>query len=132
MNTGGPAIIDQADLDWDGWHESDPTARNAIRWKILITGEHTESSGLITGIAEILPGARLALHHHEPEETYYIISGHGRMEVEDHARTVGPGCAIHIPANARHALQCTGAEPLVFVFSFAWDRFDRITYHFHE
>ena len=82
------------------------------------------------GIAQLAPGAQLALHHHEPEETYYIVSGHGEMEIDDRTTAVGPGCAVYIPANARHALRCSGSEPLVFVFSFARDRFDQITYHF--
>ncbi len=132
MTAREPVIIDQADLDWEGWSEPDLATRSAIRWKLLITGERMESSGLVTGIAEIPPGARLLLHHHEPDETYYIVSGRGQMEIEDQARAVGPGCAIYIPSNARHAIQCTGAEPLVFVFSFAQDRFDQITYHFHQ
>ena len=52
------------------------------------------------------------------------------MEIDDHTTAVKPGYAIHIPANAKHALRCTGSEPLFFVFSFARDRFDQITYHF--
>lgn len=51
------------------------------------------------------------------------------MEIEDDTTVVGPGCGIYIPADARHALRCTGPEPLLFVFSFARDRFDQIKYH---
>ena len=130
MNTRKPAIIDQATLDWEGWRDTTLATKSAIRWKLLITGERTESSGLVTGIAQLPPGAQLLLHHHEPEETYYVVSGRGEMEIDDHTTAVGPGCAIYIPANARHALRCTGSEPLFFVFSFARDRFDQITYHF--
>ena len=46
--------------------------------------------------------------------------------------TVGPGCAVYIPPKARHAFRRTGAEPLVFVFSFPRDRFDQIVYHFDQ
>lgn len=105
-------------------------ARNAVRWKLLITGERSASSGLVTGIGQLPPGAELPLHHHEPEETYYVVSGHGEMEIDDHRQLVWPGCAVYIPANARHALRCTGSEPLLFVFSFGRDRFDQIAYHF--
>ena len=65
-----PVIIDQADLPWEGWEDTDVAARSAIRWKLLIAGERTESAGLVTGIAEVPPGDRLLLHHHGPEETY--------------------------------------------------------------
>ena len=130
MNTRKPVIVDQATLDWEGWRDTSCATKRAIRWKLLITGERTESSGLVTGIAQLPPSAQLGLHHHEPEETYYVVSGRGEVEIDDHTTAVGPGCAVYIPANARHALRCTGSEPLFFVFSFARDRFDEITYHF--
>ena len=127
-----PVIIDQAYSPWEGWEDADVAARSAIRWKLLIAGERTESAGFVTGIAEIPPGERLLSHHHGAEETYYILQGRGRMEIDDRAADVGPGCAVYIPPDARHALRCTGAEPLLLVFSFARDRFDQIDYHFDE
>ena len=127
-----PVIIDQADLPWEGWEDADVAARSAIRWKLLTAGERTESAGLVTGIAEVPPGERLLLHHHGPEETYYIVQGRGRMEIEDRAADVGPGFAAYIPPNARHTLRCTGEDPLILVFSFARDRFDQVDYHFDE
>jgi uncharacterized cupin superfamily protein len=99
-----------------------------VRWKLLIAGERGPSRGLVTGIAEVSPGASLLLHHHEPEETYYVVSGHGRMEIDGCESALGPGSAVFIPANATHAVHCTGAEPLVFVFCFARDRFDQVVY----
>ena len=130
MNAPKPVIVDQADLDWEGWRDTDLAAESRIRWKLLITGERTESVGLVTGIAEIPPGAQLPLHHHEPEETYYIVSGRGQMEIDGRTTAVRPGCAVYIPPKARHAFRCTGAEPLVFVFCFPRDRFNQIVYHF--
>ena len=130
MHTLKPLIVDQALLDWEGWHEVPLGSTGAILWKLLVTGERTQSRGIVTGIAQLPPGAQLQLHHHEPEETYYVVSGHGEIEIDGYTTPVGPGCAIYIPAGARHALRCTGSEPLFFVFSFAQDRFDQITYHF--
>ena len=74
------------------------------------------------------PGASVLLHHHEPEETYYVIGGHGRMEIAGRESAICPGSAVYIPPNARHAVHCTGAEPLVLVFTFARDRFDQVVY----
>ena len=130
MSMPRPAIVDQADLGWEGSHDSGLAAGNGIRWKLLIAGERTETTGLVTGIAEILPGGQLLRHHHDPEETYYILSGRGEMEIDGRTQAVGPGCAVYIPPDARHAIRCTGTEPLVFVFSFPRDRFDGIVYHF--
>ncbi len=130
MSAPRPAVVDQADLDWEGGEEANLATGTGIRWKLLVAGERTESEGLVTGIAEIAPGAALMRHHHEPAETYYIVSGQGEMEIEGRTRALGPGSAVYIPPDARHTVRCTGAEPLVFVFSFPRDRFDQIVYHF--
>ena len=132
MNTPKPAVVDQATLDWEGWSDASLASRSEVRWKLLVTGERTASRGLVTGVAQLAPGAQLVLHHHEPDENYYIVSGQGEMEIDDVTTAVGPGCAIYIPVNSRHALRCTGSEPMFFVFSFARDRFDQITYHFDQ
>ena len=111
MNAPKPVIVDQADLDWEGWRDADLAAESRIRWKLLITGERTESVGLVTGIAEIPPGAQLLPHHHEPEETYYIVSGRGQMEIDGRTTAVGraaqstfhprPGTLSGAPARSR-------------------------------
>lgn len=132
MDRPRAVVVDQAHLDWEGWRDGGVAARSAIRWKLLIAGERMESRGLVTGIAEIAPGERLLLHHHEPDETYYIVGGTGRLEIDGQTSEVGPGCAVYIPSNAKHALQCTGKEPLVLVFSFPRDRFDQVHYRFDE
>ena len=82
MDTQKPIILNQAELDWEGWDGPGVTAEGPLRWKILISGERGPSSRLTTGIAEMTPGALLPLHHHEPEETYYVVSGHGHVRVD--------------------------------------------------
>lgn len=123
-----PVVVDQAELEWHNWHDPANTDPSAIRWKLLICGERDPSGGLVVGVARIEPGAVLSRHHHEAEETYYVISGRGDMEIEDTRTEVGPGTAIYIPPNARHALRCIGPEPLVFIFTFPRDRFEDIDY----
>ena len=54
------------------------------------------------------------------------------MEIDGHDADIGPGSTVYIPSNAKHTVRCTGAEPLVFIFTFACDRFDKIVYHFDE
>ena len=132
MSEQKPIIINQAELAWEGWEDAVIAAKSAIRWKILISGERGPSSGLVMGIAECPTGARLPLHHHDPEETYYVISGRCHIEIDGHEAEIGPGSAVYIPSNAKHAVCCIGTEPLVFLFSFACDRFDQIVYHFDE
>ena len=106
MNMRKPIIIDQATLHWEGWRDTTLATKSAICWKLLITGERTESSGLVTGIAQLPPGAQLPLHYHEPEETYYVVSGRGEMKIDDHTMAVG--------ARLRnlHPCQCQARAPM--------------------
>ena len=130
MNKQKPIILNQAELDWEGWDGPGVAAEGPLRWKILISGERGPSSRLTTGIAEMIPGTLLPLHHHEPEETYYVISGRGHVTVDDSTASLSPGASVFIPSNAKHSLRCTGSENLIFLFTFAADRFDEIVYHF--
>ncbi len=79
MHTPQPVVVDQAAIDWALWGDADLADESKIHWKLLLAGERTDTVGIVTGIAEIPLGARLPLHHHEPEETYYVVSGHGQI-----------------------------------------------------
>lgn len=59
-----------------------------------------------------------------------MLSGYGVVEIEDTRTEIGPGTAVFIPHEVEHALHCIGTEPLVFLFTFARDRFEEIVYHF--
>jgi len=126
VSTQRPVMVNQAEVDWESWDDPEVAARSRVRWKLLIAGERGASCGLVTGVLEVPPGASVLLHHHEPEETYYVMSGHGRVEIDGRESALKPGSAVYIPPNARHAVRCTGAEPLVVVFCFARDRFDQV------
>ena len=130
MNKQTPIILNQAGRDWETWDDPELAAKSPVRWKILISGEHGPSSRLTTGITEMAPDTLLPLHHHKPEETYYVISGSGYVTVDDHEGSLGPGASVFIPSNAKHSLRCTGTEKLVLLFTLAADRFDEIVYHF--
>ena len=66
--------------------------------------------------ARVPPGkATLAHRHIRSEEIYYILSGHGRMRIEDELRDVAAGDAIAIPPGAVHQITNTGAETLKFL-----------------
>ena len=123
-------IVNQAVIDWEGWDDPAIAAGSTVRWKPLVDGDRGPSRGLVTGVAEIAPGGVLPRHHHEPEETYYVLSGRGVVEIDDTRTEIGPGTAVFIPPSAEHALYCVGAEPLVFLFTFARDRFKDVMYHF--
>ena len=95
-----PIIINQSDLEWEGWDDPEIAAKSPVRWKLLITSERGPSNGIVIGIAEVPPGESLLLHHHEPEETYYVISGNGHMEIDDYEGRTQSGF------NRLHPSQC--------------------------
>jgi mannose-6-phosphate isomerase-like protein (cupin superfamily) len=68
-------------------------------------------------LTEIPPGNSVGIHTHGDgdEEVYVIISGHGRMRVENEDVEVGPGDVIVNPPGGTHGLANTGAEPLRMV-----------------
>ena len=62
--------------------------------------------------ASVAAGKMLEGHVDPMEEIYIIQSGYGRMQVDDEARDVKPGDAIHIPIGSFHELVNTGDEEL--------------------
>jgi mannose-6-phosphate isomerase-like protein (cupin superfamily) len=66
--------------------------------------------------ATIAPGSATQEHYHpKSEEIYYILSGSGRIKINDEERDVGPLDAIAIPPGARHKIWNTGDAPLVLL-----------------
>jgi len=66
----------------------------------------------------LLPGKASRKHYHpEAEESYYILAGSGRIEMDGEKRDVSAGDAVMIPPEVVHQIFNTGAgqENLVFV-----------------
>ena len=132
MKTMMGIVIRESDSPWEGWADPIIGAKSPIRWKLLVTGERTPTKRVTMGITEIPPGDSLLLHHHQPEEVYYVVEGAGKVEIEGRAATIGPGSAVFIPGNAKHRTSNTGTAPLRFVFVFPTDTFEEIQYHYDE
>ncbi len=66
--------------------------------------------------ATIAVGTATQEHYHpKSEEIYYILSGIGRMKIDDELHEIGPLDAIAIPPGAHHKIWNTGSEPLVLL-----------------
>jgi len=64
--------------------------------------------------ARVPAGSATDRHYHKlTEEFYFLLEGHGTMEIDGETRDVGPGDAILIPASAWH--QIRGETDLVFL-----------------
>ena len=59
------------------------------------------------------PGATIGDHVNDKDEIYYVLSGRGRLRLNDTEREVGAGDAILTRNGDRHALAQLGDEPLV-------------------
>ena len=125
-------VVREPDQPWEGWIDPTIRAKSPIRWKLLVGGERTPSKGLTVGVLEIPPGASLLLHHHAPQEVYYVIEGEGRTEIDGMVTAIGPGTALFIPPDARHRTVNTGSIPLQIVWIFPTDTFREIEYHYDE
>ena len=63
--------------------------------------------------ASLPVGASTLLHRHrESEELYHILTGSGRMRLDDDEFTIAPGDTILIPPGVAHCLRNTGDEAL--------------------
>lgn len=61
-------------------------------------------------------GKRLSLQYHQRRaEHWAIVSGEGVVTRDEEAIPVRAGADVHIPAQARHRVENTGHEPLVFI-----------------
>ncbi len=99
------------------WGETD----TKVRWQGAFArcgGNGSTASSTI--VYEIEPGGRLGWHTDATEETQYIISGTGKLHLEDGTTyPVGPGSVFVLPTPLRHDLENTGKETLRAVAFFA-------------
>jgi quercetin dioxygenase-like cupin family protein len=99
------------------WGKDDPT----VRWAgaFAVWGGHGALQST-TIVYEVEPGHRLGWHTDATEETQYVISGTGKLSMEDGTTfEVGPGSVFVLPTNVKHDLANVGSETLRAVAFFA-------------
>ncbi len=52
---------------------------------------------------------------HAQDELYYVVSGHGRMRVEEYDRPVDPGSIIFVPAGVDHRFHSITSDLTILV-----------------
>jgi len=64
-----------------------------------------------------LPTGKQTMPHYHPfaEEIYFILDGHGRMQIGDEVRLVGPGDAVAIPPGHIHTIENVSDSTLRFL-----------------
>ena len=82
----------------------------------LLIGESNSGSKEISiQITDVEPNGMQFLHAHEQEQCYYIISGLGKMFIDDQIQDVKKGDAIFIPSNSTHGIENIGEEVLTYL-----------------
>lgn len=65
---------------------------------------------------EVKPGASLSLQmHHHRSEHWVVVSGTGRVTVDDRLAMLSPNESTYVPIGAKHRLENPGKVPLVLI-----------------
>lgn len=90
--------------------------RGVDHWKRFVTGLmlHADWDSFEHNRLEV--GGLIGEHiHTRTEEIYFVVSGKGRMRLDDEEREVGPGDLIMTPLNGRHSIENIGDIDLEFI-----------------
>ena len=83
----------------------------------LIIPEDSTSKNLTMGYTVIYPTGKTTGHAHaDMEEVYYILSGKGKMVVDEEEFQIQSGDSFHIPFGKFHVTYNTGNQPLGMVW----------------
>jgi len=104
------------------------------RWKTLLSADRTPTDAMTVGMTEIEPSQanEIFLHQHAQPEVYYILAGHGVVQISGEEHAVQPGSLVFIPGDAPHGLRNTGSEVLRLLYIFAVDSLDQVVYKLPE
>ena len=103
-------------------------------WKALLSADRTPTNVMTIGMTEIEPGQanEIFLHQHAQPEVYYILAGHGVVQISGEEYALQPGSLVFIPGDAPHGLRNTGDEVLRLLYVFAIDSLDQVVYKLPE
>lgn len=88
---------------------------NTSSWTLI--GKDQGATNVAVFLTEMRPGAVASEHKHPApcDHVYFIISGRGRMKVEDVTIDIEPNMAIFVPADTPHETITVGEETLRFI-----------------
>lgn len=83
----------------------------------LIDPKDSPSKNLTMGYTVIYPTGKTTGHAHDDmEEVYYILTGKGKMVIDDDEFPIQAGEAFYVPFGAYHVTYNTGNQPLAMVW----------------
>ena len=99
----------------EAWSQADESQR--VSFTFAVSGE-TGAPASSVAYAEIAPGGGIPLHFDSANECDLILEGELEYELEDGAKTIGPGVLIQIPAETKHRVSNRSGSPARVVFFF--------------
>ncbi|MCQ0987855.1 cupin domain-containing protein [Jiella marina] len=120
--------IQEENIQWNAWSDHIRGEFPGVQWGSIFS--EREAPGM--GLFEIEPGAELPMHHHDPIEIYFVVSGDGKVEINQEPHPLRAGATVYIPSNASHVTLNTGDAPLRILYVFPNASFREIEYKFDE
>ena len=117
-------------LEWKSWPADQRATRGKAQWKELLGSASGCENDMTMGVVRLRQGESLEPHRHAQPETYFTLSGHGTVTIDDVVHPVEPGRMLFIPGNAQHQINNVDAEDLMILYAFAISDFSKIEYHF--
>lgn len=88
--------------------------------RVLVSNKTVDANQASLGYSVFGPGLVTADLSHSVEELCFVVSGSGRIRLEDEEVEVQSHCGLFIAANVWHTVVNDSDEDLVMVFSFPW------------
>jgi mannose-6-phosphate isomerase-like protein (cupin superfamily) len=125
-----PIVRRLTEGDWSGWPDHQVAARGKVTWKALQGVNDDENTDMVLGVARIFKGESLEAHRHLQPETYYVLSGKGKVTIEHVEYDVEADTMVYIPGDALHQINNYDEEPLRILYLFATPHFADVIYKF--
>ncbi|MEW6105595.1 MAG: dimethylsulfonioproprionate lyase family protein [Bacillota bacterium] len=85
--------------------------------RVVCTEQGMPTKTLFAGFLELPPGVHGALHDHNMEELYYILSGYGWVECDGERKEIAQGDVVWLSADVKHrAMNGSATEPLKLLY----------------
>jgi len=87
----------------------------------VLIGENGALAGqhFCQGYVVIKPGGSIPLHHHQMEETYTVLTGCGKITVNEQEAQIHAGQLAHILPGETHSVVNDGKEDLHLMFVYS-------------
>lgn len=121
-------IREDRHIEWE-YDPGDEDNPKAVRWKQHITGDKTATADISMGTFEVPPGGELTLHHHSPQEIYYVLDGEATLLMKGETQHLKAGMAVYIPAGTPHGVRNNTQTVFKAIWAFPIGTWSSVVYH---